>query len=683
MNLKLRVGARTLALAAVVSAFAATTTWAQTPEGTVITNRATVNWTDANGNSYAPASGSVSVTVGFQAGVDVIAAGATATPASPSNADTLTFQVANIGNGTDSVTISESIGVPGIITVTGYRLGVTTYATLGDLNTALAGTAMVQSDTITIRVVHDIASGQGGASTVYTLTAASRRDASASDSDATTVSPSETIAVSVTPDGGQLLQRLPSNSANYSLTFTVENAGNGVEDFDLLASNADPAVIAIVSVNGVAGDSTRLTGLAAGASQTIEVGYSVADVAGGSSDTLTLRARSVTQPTTSDAGFADLRVVRPAVSIAQDAFRDDQVTPIGADTLVPGEFIQYKITVTNNGDEDAVKIHVDDLLPSEVTFVSATADSAGWTITNTGESLPGNDVDADLAGALVPNASRFFWIRVVPPVSSQVPLGTEIRSVVQASYEASNGLAYQAQSDTLVMFFGRVARVSLGPPRSIVTDPGMSAEFDHTLANLGNATDSIMLTATSRVGWPVRVYLDANGNGMLEATEVEITGPVTLAAGATAQLLVAVDIPGSAMVRGTIDTVDLRATSLVESSTSDAVQDILEVRDVGIIVSLNTLVDRATATTGDTLTYTITYSASGPNTAANFAITDPIPVGTSYLPGMMRWNGTPLTDAADDDAGFFDVANNRVVFRIGNVTGGDNGTVTFQVRVGG
>jgi hypothetical protein len=41
-----------------------------------------------------------------------------------------------------------------------------------------------------------------------------------------------------------------------------------------------------------------------------------------------------------------------------------------------------------------------------------------------------------------------------------------------------------------------------------------------------------------------------------------------------------------------------------------------------------------------------------------------------------------LTDVAGDDAGVFDVGGNRVVFRIGNIQGGDSGTVTFQVRVG-
>ena len=75
---------------------------AQTPEGTVITNTATATYTDANNNAYTPVTGSVSVTVGFTAGVAVTANTPSPTPASPSTADTLDFTVANAGNGTDS-----------------------------------------------------------------------------------------------------------------------------------------------------------------------------------------------------------------------------------------------------------------------------------------------------------------------------------------------------------------------------------------------------------------------------------------------------------------------------------------------------------------------------------------------------------------------------------------------------
>jgi uncharacterized repeat protein (TIGR01451 family) len=393
-----------LGVAVLLAALTAVPANAQTPEGTVIRSIGTVSFTDANTNTYAQVADTVNVTVGFVAGVNVIAGSATVGPAAPSSNDTLSFTVANIGNGTDSVTIAQNISVGGIITVTGYRVGTTTYATLTLLNNALSSTAIAQGANILVKVVYNVASGTGGLSTVFTLTATSRRNTGVSANSLTTVTPNLTTAVAVTPDGAQNLQRLPSNGTNYSFSFTVTNNASGADGFDLLASHPKTA-ITIVSVNGVSGDSTRITGVAAGASQIIAVVYSINNVAAGTVDTLVLKARSTANPTTSNTGFADLTVIRPLVTVNKVAYRDNQTTPIGNGTVVPGEFIQYQITVTNSGSATATTVHVSEPLPTQLTFASSTPDAAGWTLSNVG-----NNVSADLASLAV-GASRFFWVR--------------------------------------------------------------------------------------------------------------------------------------------------------------------------------------------------------------------------------------------------------------------------------
>jgi uncharacterized repeat protein (TIGR01451 family) len=396
-----------LGVAVLVAALTAVPANAQSPttEGTVIRSIATVSFTDANSNTYATVADTADVTVGFVAGVDVIAGAATVGPASPSVNDTLFFTVANPGTGTDSVTVSQNISVGGIISVTGFRLGATTYPALPLLNQALAGTSIAAAGNITVKVIYSVAAGTGGLSTVYTLTATSRRNTGVSDNGATTVSPNLTTAVAVTPDGGQNLQRLPTNGTNYTFSFTVTNNATGSDGFDLLASHPKTP-ITIVSVNGVAGDSARITGVAAGASQVIAVVYSIGNVAAGLPDTLVLKARSVASPGTSDNGFADITVVRPVVVIDKVAFRDNQTTPIGAGTVVPGEFIQYKVTVTNSGSAAASVVHVTDALATQLTFNTTTPDAPGWTLSNLG-----NNVTADLTGTLAAGASRFFWVR--------------------------------------------------------------------------------------------------------------------------------------------------------------------------------------------------------------------------------------------------------------------------------
>src|SRR3989442_6670408 len=137
-----------LVLAALALVAVAGRALAQTPEGQVIQNPAPATYTDANNNAYSAVSGSVSVTVGFKAGVTVTANTPTPTSASPSTADTMTFTVANSGNGTDSMTISQNISVAGVITVTGYRYGATTYGTLAGLTTPLATVAVVPGGSV-------------------------------------------------------------------------------------------------------------------------------------------------------------------------------------------------------------------------------------------------------------------------------------------------------------------------------------------------------------------------------------------------------------------------------------------------------------------------------------------------------------------------------------------------------
>src|ERR1700682_5182781 len=190
---------KSLALAAVTLFVVAAQVVAQTPEGTVITNVATVTFTDANSNSYASVQGSVSVTVGFQAGVTATANTPSPTPASPSTADTLNFTVANSGNGTDSVSISQSISVPGVISVTGYRYSGTTYASLAKLNAALAGVSIARGGLIAVKVVYDVASNKGGVNTVYTLTGASRRTPATTGSAASSITPAQAYAVGGSP----------------------------------------------------------------------------------------------------------------------------------------------------------------------------------------------------------------------------------------------------------------------------------------------------------------------------------------------------------------------------------------------------------------------------------------------------------------------------------------------------
>ena len=393
-----------LAIVATVGWLQPTAAYGQTAEGTVIANTATVSFSDANTNTYSTVDGVANVTVGHAAGIDVVAAAATATPVSPSSNNTLSFDVINIGNGVDTLSVAENNSDATVLTVTKFTYNSTDYANIGLLNTALADSTVVAGDTVTIVVEYSIASDKGGEPSTYTLTGTSVRDGSATDNDLTLVTPALTGTVTVTPDGGQSLTHLPSNGTNYTFTFTVNNSQTGSDDFDLLATSPGSAVITIVSVNAFAGDSIRVT-IGAGASPTFDVIYSVAGTAT-AQDTLYLEARSVANGATTDSGFADMTVIEADLSITKVAYRSDRVTPIGAGLVLPGEVIEYLVTVTNDGGATASSVVVTDNLPAALTYASSLDVVGTWTVGGSG-----NNRTFTLTTTLAASASGSFWIQ--------------------------------------------------------------------------------------------------------------------------------------------------------------------------------------------------------------------------------------------------------------------------------
>jgi uncharacterized repeat protein (TIGR01451 family) len=378
----------------------------QTAEGTVITNTATVSFTDANTNTYANVQASVNVTVGFQAGIDVTAGAATANPASPSTGNALTFDIDNIGNGTDQASVGVAITDTNVITNVSYEVGASTGLDLAGLNALLATTDITAGNSLTVTVRYDVGSGQGGNPSTLTFTATSVRDNGESANDNTVVTPPLSGSISVTPDGGQNVTRLPSNGTQYTESFSVTSGLTGTDNIDLVAST-DNGNLTIVSVNGVAGSSTTVS-FTAGQNQTIDVIYTVNDVAAGSTDNLNLSATSASDGGISDTGFFDITVIRPNISVTKQAWDDAKSAPIAGNVL-PGDYIQYRIAVTNAaGAATATSVSVSDALPAEVTYDSTSDDGAGpaWVI---GEA--GGTVTATLA-SIPAGTTRIFWIRV-------------------------------------------------------------------------------------------------------------------------------------------------------------------------------------------------------------------------------------------------------------------------------
>lgn len=84
-------------------------------------------------------------------------------------------------------------------------------------------------------------------------------------------------------------------------------------------------------------------------------------------------------------------------------------------------------------------------------------------------------------------------------------------------------------------------------------------------------------------------------------------------------------------------------------------------------LSLLKLSDKSQVSTGDTITYTIQYANSSPLTARDVTILDTIPNRTTYVPGTISPGGYQL--------------GNQLIWDLGDIPAGQQGDLTFQVRV--
>jgi uncharacterized repeat protein (TIGR01451 family) len=269
-----------------------------------------------------------------------------------------------------------------------------------------------------------------------------------------------------------------------------------------------------------------------------------------------------------------------------------------------------------------------------------------------------------------------------PALSAQgTQAGTQFTNWATLSF-TSAGAGYAVASDTVTLLVAQVAGVGLQPPRVNSGMPGTTVVFAHVLTNTGNGADSFTVAAVSARGWPVTLYRDWNGDGVLDAGDSLLTGPIPVGYSAGASLLAQVAVPAGASP-GVSDTVTVTATSRFNPAVSRSVQDRIDVSaTAAVTIGLTKQVDRVTGVAGDVLTYTLTYAASGSGTDSSVMLSDTIPAGASYVAGSMRWNGASLTDASGDDAGSF-VAGGQgeVLVGVGSVPGGTGGTVTFQARI--
>lgn len=222
---------------------------------------------------------------------------------------------------------------------------------------------------------------------------------------------------------------------------------------------------------------------------------------------------------------------------------------------------------------------------------------------------------------------------------AQTPAGTTIRNQASARFQDLSGNSYTATSNEVTTIVLPVYGVSILPDDSGETPPvspamaqnaipGQTVYYSYNLTNTGNDADTYAIvplldaantTMTLGLG-DITVYLDVNGNGVLDAGEPTISsggapgnlGPI--AAGATVNILVSYQVPPAALA-GEVAYVGVQATSAGDPTRVDTrnYHRSTVVSDASLTATMSGV--PANVNPGNVITYTIGGSNVGTQAA--------------------------------------------------------------------
>jgi uncharacterized repeat protein (TIGR01451 family) len=301
-------------------------------------------------------------------------------------------------------------------------------------------------------------------------------------------------------------------------------------------------------------------------------------------------------------------------------------------------------------------------------------------------------------------------IALAVPGAAMTPAGTMIRNIAQIAYDL-DGKAAALDSNTVDLRVDELIELAVEPAPACAGQTGTDGKtvIGFRLTNRGNGKEAFIPEApTVEDGDFVTEALiaDSNHDGCYDPA-IDTAIP---AGGKTPELA-----PGESIIlfvvgsyRQTMGTIRLRVRSATGTGAtgsamdgagdggSDAVMGIAggaaqgepgtrQDRQAPLAASLvKSQSVRAPdgsdrALRGAIITYRIAGSFTGNGVATDAAIADPIPPGTTYVPGSLSLDDNMLSDGADSDAGTFD--GRAIAVKLGDVAAPAVRTVSFQVQI--
>ena len=563
--------------------------------------------------------------------------------ASPNVGDNVTFTItianAGPGNGTN-VTVGDVL--PSGLT---YVSDTPSQGTYDNGTGVWTVGSLTSGSNATLQVVATVVSA-GTKSNTAEVTAVDQPDIDST--------PNNGIAAEDDQDNADLTPLVADLSVTKTVSTTSPNVGDNVS-FTITASNAGPNDASNVTVgDSLPSGTTFVSDTPSQGTYNSGTGvWTVGTIANGASATLLIVASvdSIGTKTNSAQVTAADQVDSDSTPNNGLATEDDQdsadVTPQSADVSLTktvsdatpnvGDNVTFTITASNAGPDSATNVTVADALPTGTTFVSDTP-SQGAFDSGTG---------VWTVGTIASGASATLQL-----VASVDSIGTktntaQVSATDQADVDSTPNNSVASEDDQeSVSLTPQIADLSLTKTVSDATpNVGDNVTFTITASNAGpDAATNVNVSDSLPAG--TTFVSDTPSQGTYSsATGVWTVGTISNGGSATLQLVASVDSIGAKTNTAQVSAADQADSDSTPNNSVGTEDDHASVSLTPQVVdlALTKTVNDTTPNVGDNITFTLTASNAGPDSATNVSVTDLLPAGTTFVsdaPSQGTYNST-------------------------------------------
>jgi uncharacterized repeat protein (TIGR01451 family) len=252
------------------------------------------------------------------------------------------------------------------------------------------------------------------------------------------------------------------------------------------------------------------------------------------------------------------------------------------------------------------------------------------------------------------------------------PAGTVITNIASLNYKDLSGKSFPVVTATVSITVAQKAGVALTPtPQSQTVGDSVWAYYAYSVQNTGNGKDKFTLSGVSAHGWSTEIYLDANKNGVLDASELAAgtkASSDTLLADSSEYFIVRVFVP-----KGTTDALTdlLTATATSQFNGSVSASGLFTTTVHRVLVIFTKSQNVTNPQPGQTITYTISYKDSGSSPVLNAVLTDLLNANLTLVGGSITGGGT------------YNGGTGIITWNFAKINAGGSGSVSFQATVNG